>query len=552
MKKSALDGIKNKTYWYDPTECEDGTSSQPSTATKTYLIGDSVAEGGKSSLEGSVPGIVMNTKVSRSLTEGSGELNGLTVLANDKASYSDAGSVIIELGTNSSGLNGENIQKAVTTVRQNNASAKIYWVNIGNSSKNVDELNNIISSISSAGYTVIDWASQVKQHPEYVGDLGVHLTDSGKTAFAGIIASGISTVAQGASADNASSAACCPAGASNLVGADNPEKVWNFFIGKGLTPPQVAGIMGNMKRESGFNPQRVQSTPTPQGDSPDPIAAGSRGWGLIQWTPGSKALNAAAQAGIAGPIHELATQLELVWGHLNNKPPITTGKFDINFFKTIADVNQAVAYFETHIEGAGVKALEQRNQFAQEFMSQFGSGSSTGSVTSSGGGCSGSGAVAGSIVQTAVNFSWPQNQGLAPKPEYAAAIAQVNPTAPYRGADCGSFVGAVMISSGADPEYPKQQTKAQENYVRAHPEKYDIAENVRLEDLMPGDVLIVNRGSGQNSDGHTLIFVGNQPPNNLPAASASGGKRMPNLGNVPVRNGIVADERGAYIRVRLK
>lgn len=39
-----------------------------------------------------------------------------------------------------------------------------------------------------------------------------------------------------------------------LKGKDNPEKVWNYLMERGLTPIAAAGVMGNMQAESGFRP----------------------------------------------------------------------------------------------------------------------------------------------------------------------------------------------------------------------------------------------------------------------------------------------------------
>ncbi|MBI3624291.1 hypothetical protein HY218_01515 [Candidatus Saccharibacteria bacterium] len=179
---------------------------------------------------------------------------------------------------------------------------------------------------------------------------------------------------------------------------------------------------------------------------------------------------------------------------------------------------------------------------------------------------SSSGAVAGNIVQTAINFSWPDRspQSIAkiPKPEYAAALTQYNPNAPYGGADCGAFVATVMRASGADPNYPLSLTTTQANYVLSHPEKYDIQYEVTsTADLQPGDILIINAGSyldnngqyhignGAGASGHTMIYVGPQPPHNYNEASASGGERMANLGPVQLNDPL---HRGIYMRARLK
>lgn len=51
-------------------------------------------------------------------------------------------------------------------------------------------------------------------------------------------------------------------------GTDAQSMAWNFYASKGLQPHQIAGIMGNIGAESGFNPSAV-------GD-------GGRAWGLYQ------------------------------------------------------------------------------------------------------------------------------------------------------------------------------------------------------------------------------------------------------------------------------
>ena len=43
-----------------------------------------------------------------------------------------------------------------------------------------------------------------------------------------------------------------------LTGNDNLEKIYNYFLGKGLTDFQAAGIVGNISQESGGDPTIVQ------------------------------------------------------------------------------------------------------------------------------------------------------------------------------------------------------------------------------------------------------------------------------------------------------
>lgn len=71
--------------------------------------------------------------------------------------------------------------------------------------------------------------------------------------------------------------------------------------------------------------------------------------------------------------------------------------------------------------------------------------------------------------------------------------------------DCGVFVATVMQTSGADPNYPDRGTGIQLNYIRNHPELYDVYDNFNTEgEMMPGDILVYNSGD----QGHTYIYVG--------------------------------------------
>ena len=60
--------------------------------------------------------------------------------------------------------------------------------------------------------------------------------------------------------------------------------VWRALLGSGFDAVHAAAAMGNMKDESGFDPQIIQGG----GHSTRPAAAGGGGYGLVQWTPGRK------------------------------------------------------------------------------------------------------------------------------------------------------------------------------------------------------------------------------------------------------------------------
>jgi hypothetical protein len=168
---------------------------------------------------------------------------------------------------------------------------------------------------------------------------------------------------------------------SSLSGNDNETKTWNYFKGKGLSDPQVAGIMGNMMQESHFNPVVMEKG----GESQNPADADPKGWGIIQWTPGSEVPGMVDAAGLSGHVYELATQLDLVWGHMQNKPPITKGDFSLTDFKQINDEKLATQYFLFHIE-AGTDPINPktgqpvREEFATQILKDFGGTSSDGAT----------------------------------------------------------------------------------------------------------------------------------------------------------------------------
>lgn len=62
----------------------------------------------------------------------------------------------------------------------------------------------------------------------------------------------------------------CGASATRLPGDNIAEKIWNYFVDKGFTDGQIAGIIGNGLAESGLTPTRSSN--------------GSY-WGLFQWGP---------------------------------------------------------------------------------------------------------------------------------------------------------------------------------------------------------------------------------------------------------------------------
>jgi hypothetical protein len=182
----------------------------------------------------------------------------------------------------------------------------------------------------------------------------------------------------GASSDGT---ACCTAGGStSLTGSDPQEKAWNFFRSQGLDPMHTAAVIGNLMQESHLDAQEIQDG----GDTENPAEADPGGWGIAQWTPGSKIINIAKSLGIDGPIYELSTQLQIVWAEMKNTSPagVNNTLDGLNSQTTLED---AVNYFMVNFEAAGVAGP--RVQYAQNALDKYGNSAPSALAPYQNGGC---------------------------------------------------------------------------------------------------------------------------------------------------------------------
>lgn len=233
------------------------------------------------------------------------------------------------------------------------------------------------------------------------------VTDSGATT---------TTTSDGATtntADQTVSACACGASSSNdisLVGNQNAEKAFNFFVSAGYTKEQAAGIVGNFLVESGVEPQRQQGTP-PGTKTPADSWSGN-GWGIAQWTPGSKLINPLKAAG-KDP-NDLLVQLQVVADGLKGKAPLpepAAGKQ----LKNTKTVEQATSTFELAYERPKTPGatIADRTAKAKATLEKYGSGASSSASDVSGSvavssGCSGnSGGSNGSGQVNSDGYSWP-------------------------------------------------------------------------------------------------------------------------------------------------
>lgn len=86
---------------------------------------------------------------------------------------------------------------------------------------------------------------------------------------------------------------------ANLSGNSNAEIAFNFFVSKGLTSIQSAGIVGNFMQESKVNPSAVNSS--------------SKAFGIAQWLGGRYESLKSFVREKGGSLTDLGTQLEFSW-----------------------------------------------------------------------------------------------------------------------------------------------------------------------------------------------------------------------------------------------
>lgn len=168
---------------------------------------------------------------------------------------------------------------------------------------------------------------------------------------------------------------------SNFSGSNNAQIAFNFFISKGLSPQQAAGIVGNLQLESG--------------PGLDPKASNGSTIGIGQWLGGRKTnLMSFALAQNKDPL-TLELQLEFLHKESNERKMRGDSKtIEWEGLKRTTSVEEATLYWEYNFERSGGAALERRLQYAQAIFTAYGGTPSTG-TTSGSGGCPGGPGVGG-------------------------------------------------------------------------------------------------------------------------------------------------------------
>ncbi len=202
----------------------------------------------------------------------------------------------------------------------------------------------------------------------------------------------------------------------SLTGRNNVEQSFNFFVAKGLTAEQAAGIVGNLMAEStpDIDPTITQ---VPGG------AGGGRG--IAQWGDGVDGdrwgqLVTFAEATGQDPLN-LGTQLAFLWFELTGEPAtegVTGGTYQRAYNSLTAaaedgSVEDETTIFLRQFEGASIERLTERLDFAQQVFDEFGAnaapaeggtGGTTGGTAAGAGAC---GVNSGGGVVSADGYAFP-------------------------------------------------------------------------------------------------------------------------------------------------
>ena len=127
----------------------------------------------------------------------------------------------------------------------------------------------------------------------------------------------------------------------------NDGVAFQFFVAKGLTAAQAAGVVGNLDQESGMNPGAVQS--------------GGPGRGIAQWSVGGRWDSLVAYANAAGRSPwSLQLQLDYVWHEL-----VSYSSFGLAELRAATTIEGATIVFQNKFERCGVCHQSTRIAYAR-------------------------------------------------------------------------------------------------------------------------------------------------------------------------------------------
>lgn len=146
---------------------------------------------------------------------------------------------------------------------------------------------------------------------------------------------------------------------ANIVRA-NEKTAFDYFVARGLTKRQAAGIVGNLDQESGMDPTIKQY-------------GGGPGRGIAQWSVGGRwdtysGDNEVHYTNVVLGVsrYNLTGQLKFVWHELT-----TFSYYGLAQVKASTTINGAVVAFQDHYEGCGTCNTAAREKYAADAYARY-------------------------------------------------------------------------------------------------------------------------------------------------------------------------------------
>jgi hypothetical protein len=141
----------------------------------------------------------------------------------------------------------------------------------------------------------------------------------------------------------------------------NEHTAYTYFVNKGLTPVQAAGIVGNLMQESSVVPTSVEY-------------GGGPGRGIAQWSVGGRwdrssgdnMTSYAANHGVSRT--SLTAQLDFIWFELTN-----FSGYGLSRLRSATSVTSATLAFMSDYEICGTCASSKRISYANQVLAAWGS-----------------------------------------------------------------------------------------------------------------------------------------------------------------------------------
>ena len=355
---------------------------------------------------------------------------------------------------------------------------------------------------------------------------------------------------------------------------DNSKTALNYLIKKGYSKTSAAAIVGNLIAESGVVPNKKEGGELINDTSwrlTEWEKFGSRGFGIAQWTSAGRQTSLQNFADTNGlPVISMEAQLGYLFDELQRGVRGATSKLEnmntlsleeATFFmyrrfetprSSFCTTNDRAGCYNTYAPSSyaelsetetssAYSAFMNRLKYAKSALAEVGditetSGTETTPISSlSCTGITSGSASANKIVDIAKQMSWPNADGtcdsafgpVAWKPRSSnnggvrACSATLTPVGKLAQQavgglslrDCGKFVGAVMIYSQVDPDFPRVGVRSQMAYMNSSQKWTKVSTDGQAfpqTSLQPGDVLAFSAGPGDPNAGHIQIWIGEQ------------------------------------------